>query len=199
MGYTPLGGGAPRQFRVRPSRLLPALVAAGLVASPHIPAAHAEPTLDASSFRPGLHRGDLLGVGGARGGGEWEWAAGSWVTWVHEPLRLVDPDTGEELLGAVDSQLVATLYGNLGLTDWLDLAVGAPLVFADGERPIQGSGLEAAAAAAPGDLRVSARALLTNGHGRGLLRRPPAAASAAREASRRPCWRRRTTPEVASA
>ena len=132
------------------------------------PAAYAGPSVDAATFRPALHPGDLLGVRSARVAGSWQWAAGTYVTYVRDPLRLVAPDTDRTLHTAVDSRLTATPYGSLGVAGRLDLAVAAPLAFSSGEEPRYGSGLEAAEAAATGDLRLSVKGALLGGSRRGF-------------------------------
>jgi len=145
------------------------LVAAALVSCALPSVGRAETTLDATAFRPALHPSDVWGVRGAHGVGKWRWAAGSYVSYVEEPLRLVDSATGDEVLHAVEHQLVTTLYGSLGVTEWLDVAVGAPIVWvASGGQPDHALGLDEATGPATGDLRLSLKGVLAKGRSPGL-------------------------------
>lgn len=132
------------------------------------PPALAEPSVDAVPFRPALHPGDVLGVRTSRVPGAWQWAAGSYLTYAEEPLRLVDPATERTLHAAIDSRLTAALYGSVGIAGRLDLAVAAPLAFSSGAASAPGSGLDAAETVATGDLRLSLKGAILDGSQRVL-------------------------------
>jgi len=143
-----------------------ALLAVALVAFPAFTRAQTT-AVDVQRFQPlgGVH--DLLAVPSARVAGNLELAAGAFLDYASQPLRLVSADGSGSTLALVDSQTNLTLGAGLGLLDFLELSAAVPVVLASQGAPaasaspdlpskVPGTGL--------GDLRLTAKiAALSHG------------------------------------
>lgn len=120
--------------------------------------AQENPRFNADLYRPSLHPGDILGIQTSNQPGHLKVGGGLFLTWNHKPLAIVDQSTGNVLLKAVTNQFVGDLFVSLGLSDYLDLALGLPVfLYTTGDEPNALSALKKAEGVSVGDLRFGAK------------------------------------------
>ncbi|MFN3203019.1 MAG: OmpA family protein [Bradymonadia bacterium] len=153
---------APRARRTAQSRqvLWLALLAPVVLASmPEQAQAQANDRFDVQQFRPAPSRwGDLNSTWTGRTRGQGRYDLGVLLTFDDNPL-VVEGANGDRLGHLIEHQLTANLALTLGIFDWLDLGVVAPVVLSqDGEEvPSVPGGAANDAGFGIGDIRVSAR------------------------------------------
>ena len=127
------------------------------------------PRLNADTFRPSPHAGDIFGQETTATPKSWEASGGIWLNWNEKPLKVTNAVNGAERR-IVARQIVTDLYGSIGLFDLLSLGVVLPVfLHASGDALPAELQLTQVAGAGLGDARVSVRALLLgNGDGFGL-------------------------------
>jgi len=120
--------------------------------------AQENPRFNADLYRPSLHPGDILGIQTSNQPGHLKVGGGLYLTWNYKPLAIVDASTGNVLLKAVTNQFVGDLFVSLGLSDYLDLALGLPVfLYTTGDEPNALSALRKAEGVSVGDLRFGAK------------------------------------------
>jgi outer membrane protein OmpA-like peptidoglycan-associated protein len=89
------------------------------------------PRLNVDSTKMSLHPGDTLGILTSNQPGHLKPGGGLFLTWNKDPLSILD-SAGDRVYGVVRNQLVADLYVSLGLSDYLDIAIGLPVFLHSG-------------------------------------------------------------------
>ena len=128
-----------------------------------LPAYAAEAGADMNVLKVSGHKDDILGVQSTQAWKQWEWTAGIWLDYIHGALAVED-SARNRVVALVKDQAFADLFGSVGLTDWLSLAVHVPvLVYSGGEALNTVNGPAQLSGAGLGDIRVGARLRILGG------------------------------------
>ena len=157
--------------RRQPSAISRQLGLVMLLAATAARAQTASTGIDVERFVPALGPTALVGVDGTAvtRAGALSWAASLDV--LHDPIALRVPATGDLVSRPVRDALVGDVAVEFGVWKRLALAVGVPVtLYQDGDR-LRGTGVseQGLAATAAGDIRVRAKASLTDPDGGGRL------------------------------
>ncbi len=118
------------------------------------------PRVNANTYRPSLFPGDTLAIQTSNQPGHLKVGGGLLLTWNKDPLAIVDGASGTRVANgaSVTNQLVGDLFINLGLTDYLDIALGLPIyLYTTGDNPPDTgalANLKQAKGMSVGDLRL---------------------------------------------
>jgi len=126
------------------------------------------PKYNVYTFRPSPHAGDLLGIETSHAPKAWEYAGGLFFTWNSRPLTLVAPGGGD-IAALVSRQVVADLFANIGILNFLSLGMNVPLMLQSSGDPAPAKyGLTQVDGFSLGDIRVSLKGILVDGKGDGF-------------------------------
>lgn len=123
--------------------------------------------VNADTFRPSVHPGDILGIQTSNMINRWGWAAGLWATWNHRPLSVFTPG-GTALQYVITNQFVGDLQASVNLFGFLDVGIDLPFGMAlTGESGLT-SGSSGNLGTSLGDLRLGIKGRILGGNGKGF-------------------------------
>lgn len=112
---------------------------------------------DMNVLKTSGHVEDVLGVQSARRWKAWEWTAGLWIDHVRGALNAEDA-SGTRLAAVVKAATYGDVFGSVGVTDWLSLAVHIPVLLqSSGDTLTSSAGTPTVSGAGMGDIRLGAR------------------------------------------
>ncbi|HEX8706513.1 MAG TPA: OmpA family protein [Myxococcaceae bacterium] len=130
--------------------------------------AHAQNSsaIDVQQFKPAPGKTDVLGIHGAGVPGHYNWRAGLYLNYAHEPLVVINPRSDTLLQHLVKNQMGFDLVGSIGLGERFELGAVVPLNLQQGEFNQQPVGnVEQTWKGGMGDLRLVPKALLVDHEG----------------------------------
>lgn len=128
------------------------------------------PEMDATSFRPSLHPGDIFGIRTTTMPKQWDWGIGLWFTYQYKPLRLTFDHPQLDDVSVLRHQFTTDLYGHVAFTDWFDVALDLPFVFVskgDGPPALLPGIYDQVGGAMLGDMRLALKFRILGGNGQG--------------------------------
>jgi OmpA-OmpF porin, OOP family len=136
-----------------------ALLALALLLSPLRAAAQEPPSTDVRTSSPPTHAGGLVYLEPTEAPAEGDYQLGAWLSYLHRPVVLTDPTTGEDRV-AVRERVSGDVTFGIGVSDRLGLGVTLPAVLYQRGDAQPALGLEAPVGAAFANAAVDARATL---------------------------------------
>ncbi len=159
-----LVGLAFRKAQPAPSRGSSAALALGAVGvlAAFAPAhAQSSSAIDVQQFKPAPGRSDVFGLHGASVPGHYNWSAGLFLNYAHEPLVVINPASDTLLQHLVKNQMGFDLVGSIGLGEHYELGAVLPINLQHGEFMEQPTGnLEQTWKGGLGDLRLVPKAMV---------------------------------------